>query len=70
MFFEAPFLSLLIFGFPFGVISIVCYFLCCLDTNDQLDEGEDYSDTDAEDLEYEEEEKQICPKSDEVKKKE
>ena len=69
MFFEAPFLSLLIFGFPFGVISIVCYFLCCLDTNDQLDEGEDYSDTD-EELEYEEEETQLCPKTDEVKKKE
>lgn len=38
MFFEAPFLSLLIFGFPFGVISIVFYFLCCVDANEEMDE--------------------------------
>jgi len=38
MFYEAPFLSLLIFGFPFGVISIVFYFLCCVDSNEQSDE--------------------------------
>lgn len=45
MFFEAPFLSLLIFGFPFSVISIVFYFLCCADTSDQSDEEEFNSDT-------------------------
>lgn len=38
MFFEAPFLSLLIFGFPFSVISIVFYFLCCADSSDQPDD--------------------------------
>lgn len=52
MFTEAPFLSLLIFGFPFGVISIVCYFLCCADSTDQLDETEEYSDTDEEEDEH------------------
>lgn len=44
MFFEAPFLSLLIFGFPFGVISIVCYFLCCVDSSDQAEsDNEEFS---------------------------
>jgi len=38
MFYEAPFLSLLIFGFPFGVISVVFYFLCCVDSTEQMDE--------------------------------
>ena len=47
MFYEAPFLSLLIFGFPFTVISIVFYFLCCVDSNDQ--ENEEFnSDTESE----------------------
>lgn len=50
MFYEAPFLSLLIFGFPFGVISIVCYFLCCVDSSDQSEgENDEYSDTEEED---------------------
>ena len=40
MFYEAPLLSLLIFGFPFAVISIVFYFLCCVDSNDPADEDE------------------------------
>jgi hypothetical protein len=53
MFYEAPFLSLLIFGFPFGVISIVFYFLCCLDSGEDQVEGElsDESDIDG-DQEY------------------
>lgn len=50
MFIEAPFISLLIFGFPFSVISIVFYFLCCLDSNDEQNEnegeGSDSSDED------------------------
>lgn len=42
MFIEAPVISMLIFGFPFSVISIVFYFLCCLDSGeDQMDEGEE-----------------------------
>ena len=48
MFFEAPFLSMLIFGFPFGVISIVFYFLCCIESNDQSDEEFENSDTEDE----------------------
>ena len=48
MFNEAPFLSLLIFGFPFGIISVVFYFLCCMDSNDQQDSGE-LTDSDQED---------------------
>ena len=49
MFTEAPIISLLIFGFPFGVISIVCYFLCCLDSVDDTPEGEDLSDSEVDD---------------------
>lgn len=49
MFVEAPFISLLIFGFPFGVISIVCYFMCCVDAADTADEPEELSDSEAED---------------------
>ena len=49
MFTEAPIISLLIFGFPFGVISIVCYFLCCLDSVDDSPEGEDLSDSELDD---------------------
>ncbi|CAF1201332.1 unnamed protein product, partial [Didymodactylos carnosus] len=30
MFIEAPFISMLVVGLPAAVISIVCYFLCCL----------------------------------------
>lgn len=48
MFYEAPFLSLLIFGFPFAVISIVFYFLCCVDSNDQTDEENMNSDSGSE----------------------
>jgi hypothetical protein len=48
MFYEAPILSLFIFGFPFGVISIVFYFLCCIDSNDNIDGTEEYSDTEDE----------------------
>lgn len=47
MFVEAPFISLLIFGFPFGVISIVCYFMCCVDASDSPEEP-DLSDSEAE----------------------
>ena len=46
MFVEAPFISLLIFGFPFGVISIVCYFMCCVDTPDSSED--ELSDSEAE----------------------
>ena len=49
MFTEAPIISLLIFGFPFGVISVVCYFLCCLDSVDDSPEGEDLSDSELDD---------------------
>jgi hypothetical protein len=50
MFIEAPIISLLIFGFPFGVISIVFYFLCCLDTTDDPQSNQnDLNDSDAED---------------------
>lgn len=40
MFVEAPFISLIIFGIPFAVISIVCYFLCCFEGSEttELDE--------------------------------
>ncbi|CAF0717772.1 unnamed protein product [Brachionus calyciflorus] len=48
MFIEAPIISLFIFGIPFGVISIVFYFLCCMDTTDQT-EGEELHDSDVED---------------------
>lgn len=48
MFVEAPFISLLIFGFPFGVISIVCYFMCCVDSSDESGEPDDLSDSEAE----------------------
>jgi hypothetical protein len=37
MFVEAPFISLLIFGIPFAVISIVCYFLCCFEGTETTD---------------------------------
>jgi hypothetical protein len=46
MFIEAPFISLLIFGLPFGIISIVIYFICCMDTTDQPNSDEDLSDSD------------------------
>ena len=37
---------LVIFGFPFGVISIVCYFLCCMDSSDQIEsDNEELSGT-------------------------
>lgn len=49
MFYEAPIISLLIFGFPFGVISVVCYFLCCLDSTDDTTEGNDLSDSEIDD---------------------
>lgn len=50
MFSESPLLTLIIFGFPFGVISIVCYFLCCVDSTDQSDpEDAEYSDSEGED---------------------
>jgi hypothetical protein len=51
MFTEAPIISLLIFGFPFGVISIVCYFLCCVDLSEQPEDEdrEHLDDSDAED---------------------
>jgi len=52
MFFEAPFLSLLIFGFPFGVISIVFYFLCCVDSNDQEPDDEEDYESNSEDEDY------------------
>lgn len=53
MFIEAPFISLLIFGFPFGVISIVFYFLCCIDsTETDLDHEENLSDSDEDDQQY------------------
>ena len=52
MFIEAPLISLLIFGFPFGVISIVCYFLCCVDSNDEPDEDEPRSDDSEEEEEH------------------
>lgn len=48
MFAEAPFISLLIFGFPFGVISIVCYFMCCVDSSDDNPEQEPLTDSEAE----------------------
>lgn len=48
MFAEAPFISLLIFGFPFGVISIVCYFMCCVDSSDDNPEHEPLTDSEAE----------------------
>ena len=51
MFVEAPFISLMIFGLPFGVISIVCYFLCCVDASDQP-EAEDFSDSEEEEHQY------------------
>jgi hypothetical protein len=52
MFIEAPFISLLIFGIPFGVISIVCYFLCCFEASDQpeFDELSDDSDLENDEL--------------------
>lgn len=64
MFIEAPFISLLIFGFPFGVISIVCYFLCCLDTSDSNEENEPHSDVDESDLE--DENLKSCEKLDQI----
>lgn len=48
MFVEAPVISLFIFGLPFGVISIVFYFLCCMDSNDQP-ENEEAHDSEIED---------------------
>ncbi len=48
MFYEAPFLSLIIFGFPFGVISIVFYFLCCIDSNEQMDDADEFSESEEE----------------------
>ena len=38
MFNEAPVISLFIFGLPFGVISVVCYFLCCFEPSEQTEE--------------------------------
>jgi len=46
MFTEAPIISTIIFGLPFGVISIVCYFLCCFEGSDQSEE--ELSDSEAE----------------------
>lgn len=46
MFTEAPIVSTIIFGLPFGVISIVCYFLCCFEGSDQPEE--ELSDSEAE----------------------
>ncbi len=54
MFTEAPFISLLIFGLPCGIISIVFYFICCMDTSDTSNGEDDQSDTDAEDCDGEE----------------
>ena len=48
MLIESPFLSLLIFGFPMGIISIVIYFICCLDSSDQPEDENEYSDTETE----------------------
>jgi len=45
MFVEAPFISLLIFGLPFGIISIVFYFICCMDTSDPSYNEEDQTDS-------------------------
>ena len=58
MFIEAPFISLLIFGLPCGIISIVFYFICCMETNDESYGEEDQSDTDAEDGEENDEQLQ------------
>jgi len=39
-------LFLVIFGFPISVISIVCYFLCCVDSSDQTEsDNEEFSGT-------------------------
>lgn len=75
MFIEAPFLSLLIFGFPFMVISIVFYFLCCVDTSDQDEEMMENSDSEDElnDEDYEVDEEPapeaIATPDPEIKKK-
>ena len=49
MFVEAPFISMLIFGFPFIVISIVFYFLCCGDASDQSEPDFPISDISTDD---------------------
>lgn len=63
MFIEAPFISLLIFGLPCGIISIVFYFICCMETNDESNGEEDQSDTDAEDGDGEENDEQLQEES-------
>jgi hypothetical protein len=46
MFREAPLISLLVFGLPFSVISIVCYFLCCFDTGHEQNSLDEPVDSD------------------------
>ena len=53
MFIESPLISLLIFGFPIGIISIVCYFICCIDSVDEPNSEEDLSDSDMDEGEEE-----------------
>jgi hypothetical protein len=48
MFREAPMISLLVFGLPFSVISIVCYFLCCCDTGNDPNDPDESLDSDDE----------------------
>ena len=76
MFTEAPFISLLIFGLPFGVISIVFYFICCMDTGDNSNYEEDPNETDvdeenegeeAEGEDNEENDSKITPQSKKIK---
>lgn len=40
MFIESPLLSMLIIGLPSAVLSIVCYFICCLPNESLMDERE------------------------------
>ena len=51
MFVEAPFISLMIFGIPFAVISIVCYFLCCLEGSESTEVDELSEDSELDDEE-------------------
>lgn len=52
MFIEAPLISLLIFGIPFGVLSIVCYFLCCFEASEQPEFEQLSDDSELENEEY------------------